>query len=62
MRVLSATENITDDEGGELYEMILEWNDEKYSQRLAKRIRDGLITSLTNGTYTGVRVCILGIS
>jgi len=53
VRVLSATENITDDEGGELYEMILEWNDEKYSQRLAKRIRDGLITSLTNGTYTG---------
>ena len=53
VRVLSATENITDDEGGELYEMILEWNDEKYSQRLSKRIRDGLITSLTNGTYTG---------
>jgi hypothetical protein len=53
VKVLSATENITDDEGGELYEMILEWNDEKYSQRLAKRIRDGLITSLENGTYTG---------
>ena len=56
VRVLSATENITDDEGGELYEMFLEWNDEKYSQRLAKRIRDGLITSLENGTYTGTKI------
>lgn len=56
VRVLSATENITDDEGGELYEMFLEWNDEKYSQRLSKRIRDGLITSLENGTYTGTKI------
>ena len=56
VRVLSATENITDDEGGELYEMILEWNDEKYSQRLSKRVRDGLTTSIENGTYTGQRL------
>ena len=53
VRVLSATENITDDEGGELYEMILEWNDEKYSQRLSKRVRDGLDTSVANGTFCG---------
>ena len=53
VRVLSATENITDDEGGELYEMFLEWNDEKYSQRLSKRVHDGLDTSVENGTYCG---------
>lgn len=53
VRVLSATENITDDEGGELYEMILEWNDEKYSQRLSKRVHDGLDTAVANGTYCG---------
>jgi len=53
VRVLSATEHITDDEGGELYEMILEWNDEKYSQRLSKNILDGIDTSVENGTYTG---------
>ena len=53
VRVLSATENITDDEGGELYEMILEWNDEKYSQRLSKRVHDGIDTSVANGTYCG---------
>jgi DNA invertase Pin-like site-specific DNA recombinase len=53
IRVISATEPVSDDEGGEIYEMFLEWNDEKYSQRLSKRIRDGLITSLENGTYTG---------
>ncbi|MDR0696108.1 MAG: recombinase family protein [Christensenellaceae bacterium] len=53
VRVLSATENITDDEGGELYEMILEWNDEKYSERLSKRVRDGLNTSVANGTFCG---------
>jgi len=53
VRVLSATEHITDDEGGELYEMILEWNDEKYSQRLSKRVRDGIDTSVANGTFCG---------
>jgi len=53
IRVISATEPVSDDEGGEIYEMFLEWNDEKYSQRLSKRIRDGLITALENGQYTG---------
>ena len=41
VKVLSALEPVTDDEGGELYEMFVEWNDEKYSQRLSVRIRDG---------------------
>ena len=53
IRVISATEPVSDDEGGEIYEMFLEWNDEKYSQRLSKRIRDGLVTALENGQYTG---------
>ena len=53
IRVISATEPVSDDEGGEIYEMFLEWNDEKYSERLSKRIRDGLVTALENGTYTG---------
>ena len=56
VKVLSATEHISDDEGGELYEMFLEWNAEKYSQRLSKRVRDGLKTSYENGTFTGGHV------
>ena len=32
IRVISATQPISDDEGGEFYEMFLEWNDEKYSK------------------------------
>ena len=53
IRVVSATEPVSDDEGGEFYEMFLEWNDEKYSQRLSKRVHDGLDTSVKNGTYCG---------
>lgn len=53
IRVVSATEPVSDDEGGEIYEMFLEWNDEKYSQRLAKRVKDGIDTSVKNGTFTG---------
>jgi len=53
IRVISALEPVSDDEGGEIYEMFLEWNDEKYSQRLSVRVRDGLTTSIENGTYTG---------
>ena len=53
IRVISATEPVSDDEGGEIYEMFLEWNDEKYSQRLSKRVRDGLDTSVANGTFCG---------
>ena len=56
IKVVSATEPVSDDEGGEIYEMFLEWNDEKYSQRLSKRVRDGMITALENGTYTGQRL------
>ena len=53
VRVVSATEPVSDDEGGEIYEMFLEWNDEKYSERLAKRVKDGIDTSVKNGTFTG---------
>lgn len=53
IRVISALEPISDDEGGEFYEMFLEWNAEKYSKRLSKRIRDGIDTSVENGTYCG---------
>ena len=53
IRVLSATQPISDDEGGEFYEMFLEWNDEKYSKRLSKRVREGLDTSVSNGTFCG---------
>jgi DNA invertase Pin-like site-specific DNA recombinase len=56
VKVVSALEPITDDEGGEFYEMFLEWNAEKYSQRLSKRIKDGLATAIDNGTYTGSRL------
>ena len=53
IRVLSALEPIAEDEGGEFYEMFLDWNAEKYSKRLSKRVRDGLDTSVANGTYCG---------
>ncbi|MDE6946345.1 MAG: recombinase family protein [Anaeroplasmataceae bacterium] len=53
VKVLSALEPIAEDEGGEFYEMFLEWNAEKYSKRLSKRVRDGLDTSVANGTYCG---------
>ena len=53
IRVQSATEPVSDDEGGEIYEMFLEWNDEKYSQRLSKRVRDGFDTSVAKGNFTG---------
>ena len=56
IKVLSALEPISDDEGGEFYEMFLEWNAEKYSKRLSKRIRDGIDTSVRNGTYCGGRL------
>ena len=53
VKVMSVREQITDDEGGEIYEMILEWNNEKYSQRLSKRVRDGLDMAVQKGTFTG---------
>ena len=53
IRVLSALEPIAEDEGGEFYEMFLDWNAEKYSKRLSKRVRDGLDISVANGTYCG---------
>lgn len=46
VRVISALEPIAEDEGGEFYEMFLEWNAEKYSKRLSKRVKDGLDTSV----------------
>lgn len=56
IRVISATQPISDDEGGEFYEMFLEWNDEKYSKRLSKRILNGIDTCVENGTYTGCKL------
>lgn len=53
IKVISALEPIADDEGGEFYEMFLEWNAEKYSKRLSKRVKDGLDTSCANGTFCG---------
>lgn len=53
IKVVSALEPISDDEGGEFYEMFLEWNAEKYSKRLSKRVKDGLDTSAANGTFCG---------
>jgi len=56
VKVLSALEPVSDDEGGEFYEMYLEWNAEKYSKRLSIRIRDGLTTAIDNGTFIGAKL------
>ena len=56
IKVISALEPISEDEGGEFYEMFLEWNAEKYSKRLSKRIRDGIDTSIANGMFCGGKV------
>ncbi|MDD2495639.1 MAG: recombinase family protein, partial [Tissierellia bacterium] len=53
IKVLSALEPIAEDEGGEFYEMFLDWNAEKYSKRLSKRVKDGLDTSVANGIFCG---------
>ncbi len=53
IKVISALEPIADDEGGEFYEMFLDWNAEKYSKRLSKRVKDGLDISVANGTFCG---------
>ena len=53
IKVISALEPIAEDEGGEFYEMFLEWNAEKYSKRLSKRVRDGIDTSIANGHFCG---------
>ena len=53
VRVVSATENISESEEGEFYQMFLEWNAEKYSTRLSKRVKEGLTTSVSNGTFAG---------
>lgn len=53
IRVVSALEPIAEDEGGEFYEMFLEWNAEKYSKRLSKRVKDGIDINVANGTFCG---------
>jgi DNA invertase Pin-like site-specific DNA recombinase len=53
VKVLSATQPISDDDGGELYEMIIEWKDEKYSRDLSIRVKDGIDTVVENGTFSG---------
>lgn len=59
IQVISATENISESEEGEFYKMFLEWNAERYSKRLGRRVGEGITTSVANGTYTGGRI-ILG--
>lgn len=56
VKLLSAMENISESEEGEFYQMFLEWNAEKYSKRLSKRVTEGLTTSVNNGTFTGGRL------
>lgn len=56
VKLVSATENISESEEGEFFQMFLEWNAEKYSTRLSKRVKEGVTTSVTNGTYTGGRI------
>lgn len=56
VKLVSATENISESEEGEFYQMFLEWNAERYSKRLSKRVTEGLTTSVNNGTYTGGRL------
>lgn len=56
VKVISATQNISESEEGEFYQMFLEWEAEKYSTRLSKRVREGLTTSVANGTFTGGRL------
>lgn len=53
VKLVSATENISESEEGEFYQMFLEWNAERYSKRLSKRVAEGLTTSVNNGTFTG---------
>ncbi|MGN1222468.1 MAG: recombinase family protein, partial [Christensenellales bacterium] len=53
VKIISATENISESEEGEFYQMFLEWNAERYSKRLSIRIKEGLTTSVANGTTTG---------
>ncbi len=53
VKLVSATENISESEEGEFYQMFLEWNAERYSKRLSKRVCEGLTTSVNNGTFTG---------
>ena len=54
IKVLSATQQISDDEGGEFYEMFLEWNDEKYSKRLSKRVIMGFDTAVKKWNLYGL--------
>lgn len=53
VQVISAMENISESEEGELYRLFLEWNAEQYSKRLSKRVLAGITTSVNNGTFTG---------
>lgn len=59
VKVVSALENITDTDEGELYEAILEWKAAKYSRELSVRVKDGQIETYKNGTYNGGH-CLYG--
>ncbi len=53
VRVVSATENISDDPEGIMLEGMLESLAEYYSANLSKHVKRGLHQSAINGTYTG---------
>ena len=53
VRVHSALESISDSEEGELYESILEWSAEKFSEKLSKRVKGGQTQARKNGTFCG---------
>ena len=53
VKVISATENISDNPEGILLEGLLESLAEYYSENLAKHVKRGLHESVLKGTYTG---------
>lgn len=53
VRVLSASEQISDSDEGFLVEGLLEMFAEQFSSKLSKRIKTGIQESIRNGTYTG---------
>jgi len=60
VKVLSSTENITDDPQGELMEGILETLAHYYSLNLSKNIKDGMKTNAKKGLSTGGQSLPLG--
>ena len=59
VRVLSAKENITEDESGILIEGVLESMAEYYSAELSQKVKRGIKESLTKGYFIGGN-CLFG--